>query len=89
LNIRSIVDMLHTGAAWAQDLPPVVKALGGPALAAAVKITETVTSIATNVLDRVEEGKIVASSDEAAEIKTIIVKLAAINDALASEIAKS
>lgn len=72
-----------------QAIAPIAKALGGPAVANFADLAATGAAIGRNVLTRVEEGEAVMTEHDQAKAKTIIDRLAAINDDLAKEIAES
>lgn len=89
MDLRAALDILHKGTAIADNISPLLSAFGVPQAANVIKIVETLTKLAETVLLRIEEGRIVATSTQKAELEAIIANLQARNDALAKVIAGS
>jgi hypothetical protein len=89
MNIRTVIDLLHSGAQFAHDMVPASIVSAVPFVSEAITIVDAITTVATNVMDRIDDGTVVATSQEVDELKDIIAKLAPINDALAAQIAAS
>jgi hypothetical protein len=90
MNVQILIKGLELGLTAIEQL----KAASDPdndhsTLGDAVKLTGALASIGANVLNRVEEGKTVASSREVSVIQAINRELGLANDALAKAIAAS
>lgn len=77
-----ILGYLKKGLDVVQNLAEVAKELDLPVIGDVAAIASTVTNVAENVLKRVDEGKVVMSSDDQQAVKQIITDLQAENDAL-------
>lgn len=89
MNVSDIIAALDRGAQTAEMLSPIAQALGGSTAGSIVGIIASLAATAANVLERIEEGKVVASSNEQAELKAYIERLGRVNDSLAATIANS
>lgn len=89
MDLKAALDTLNKGLEFADDLAPLLSAFGVPQVATLVKISGALGDFAAVVLERIEEGTIVATSTQAGELATIIANLQAKNDALAARIAAS
>ena len=94
MSLNSLLATLAKGVDFVENILPVVRAVPGignvvsiveTALNAAGAISETVQ----NVQQRIEEGKVVAASDDQAQLKDMIARIQAANDELAAYIAAS
>lgn len=88
MDINQLSGALRNGLAVVQALAPLA-ALGGPTAAGAASIAATLADIGQNLLDKVEDGSIVATSDDAATVKGLLAEIRAENDQLAQRIAAS
>lgn len=88
MDINQLSGALRSGLAAVQALAPLA-ALGGPIPAAAASIAATLADIGQNLLDKVEDGSIVATSADAARVKGLLAEIRAENDQLAQRIAAS
>lgn len=86
MNIASTINAMQQGLTTVQAFAPFL-ALGGPAAAGVGKIAESVAEIGQAVLENIEAGLIVATSDDADAIKAILADVQAENDRLAARIA--
>jgi hypothetical protein len=86
MNIASTINAMQQGLTAVQAFTPFL-ALGGPAAAGVGKIAESVAEIGQAVLENIEAGLIVATSDDADAIKAILGDVQAENDRLAARIA--
>lgn len=85
MDFTQISNALRQGLATVQALAPLA-ALGGPTVAGAVSIAATLAEIGQNVLEKIEDGQIVATSQDKDQIKAILAEIQAQNDALAARI---
>lgn len=92
--IMDIISRLRAGVELVKVFKPIAEDLGildkDSAIVGKVgSVISTVSEIAQNVVTRIEEGKIVATTREADTIKKLVEELAADNDALAKQIEDS
>ena len=85
MSLKNIVDQLERGLDTAHSLAATLSAVGVPYAGLARSLLE----IAQNVKDRVEEGAIVATSEDRIAVSSILSRLQAENDRLNAEIEKS
>jgi hypothetical protein len=87
-NLGSLLSGLQSGLAVVEQLSATATALGAPTglVTTVAKIGGALLETAQNVKQRVDEGKIVASSTDQAQLKTILETLQAKNDELAAYI---
>lgn len=84
--LTKALEAARTGLALLEQLRPVVEAVGGPLAGRAIGVAALVSEILRNIQQRVDEGKIVLSSSDEAEIKRITAQIAVENDTLAAYI---
>lgn len=94
MNFKDILGALEKGAAFAEELMPMIKMIPGVGNAASlvetvVKATGAVREIAQNVQERVAEGAIMASETDQGKLKEIIERLDRQNDELHEYIVNS
>jgi hypothetical protein len=91
MDVSNLLRIIKNGVEFAEQLAPVISMIpgAGPLLNTAVKAAGAVTEIAQNLQDRVNEGAIVMSSQDATELDGLIARLADINDDLAARIDES
>jgi hypothetical protein len=82
MDIKQIIAVVEKGVAFAQEFMPLATAIGGPAVATAVKVIETVNEVITHAQTRIAESGVVLASTDEAQIKGFIAALAAENDKL-------
>lgn len=85
MDLKTILQNLQKGIDTAQSIAGPLAAIGVPGAGLAKALLE----VAENVKARIDEGAVVATSDDAAEVKLIIERLQTINDQLAAEIEES
>lgn len=82
-SLHSLLPTLQKGVEFVENLLPVATSLGAPAIVATVaKAAAAVLETAESLSDRIEEGKVVATSQDQVELKTILGRLQAKNDEL-------
>ncbi len=86
MDIKATINAMQQGLTTVQAFAPFL-ALGGPAAAGVGKIAESVATVGQAVLENIEAGLIVATSDDEAAIKAILADVQAENDKLAARIA--
>lgn len=89
-SLSSVLPTLQKGLDLLDDLLPMAEQIGGtiPGVVGQVtKIGAALTETVQNIFDRVEEGKVVASSDDQEQLKGILEGIRAKNDQLRSYIA--
>jgi hypothetical protein len=74
-----LMKILRDGLALVNNAAEVADELDLPIVGDIAKIAATVTSVAENILARVDEGKVVMSSDDQDEVKGILEALHAKN----------
>lgn len=90
LNIAETLKGLQGALDAVKKLAPAASVLGVPAAVVAVaEIASAAVTVATNVVDRIEDGKVVVSNTDAAAVRSILADLQAENDKLAAVIARS
>lgn len=90
INFDTLITGLNGALDLASHLAPLAEALGLPAEVSKVAdAVSAATAVASNVVARIEEGKIVAANGDAANVRAILADLQAANDALAAKIAGS
>ena len=85
---QTLPSQLRHGLSLVDKLLPMAGVLGPQAVAIA-KVVEGLTGVTEAILDRAEEGAIVLSSDDQAEIRAINDRLQILNDGIAQRIAQS
>lgn len=87
-SFKGLLDGLKRGLETVETLLPIATALGAPTglVETVIKIGGAVFETGQNIAERVEEGKIVASSEDQAELKSILARIQAKNDELAAYI---
>ncbi len=85
IAIADIIATLTAGKNIIHSLEPIANSLGVPKQV--TDLINTVTEIGVNVLDRIDEGKVVATSHDQEQVQAINEELAVINDRLANRIA--
>lgn len=90
-NFASVIAALEKGVQFAEEITPTLAALTpyGAIAETAVKAIGAVTETVQNVQARVEEGTIVAHSNDQAQIKALAQRLHDVNDQLAQQIDNS
>jgi hypothetical protein len=89
MDLKGFLPSLRGALKLVEDLAPIVKAVGGPAIANLADLAATAAAIGRNVMTRADEAKVVIGEADQKEAKAIIDKLAAVNDELAAKIAES
>ena len=94
MSLNNLLATLAKGVDFVENILPVVRAV--PGIGNVVSIVETALNAAgalsetvQNVQQRIEEGKVVAASDDQAQLKDMIARIQAANDELAAYIAAS
>lgn len=87
-NFSGLLDGLKRGLETVETLLPIATALGAPTglVTSVIGIASAVLETGQNVAVRIEEGKVVASSDDQAELKSILSRIQSKNDELAAYI---
>lgn len=87
-SFSGLLDGLKRGLETVETLLPIATALGAPTglITSVVGIAGAVLETGQNVATRIEEGQVVASSDDQAELKSILSRIQAKNDELAAYI---
>lgn len=89
-DVSEVLKGLQAALDTVQKLGPVAQALGMPAEVVAIaNVASAAVSVASNIVDRIEEGKVVASNTDAAAVRAILADLQTENDKLAAAIAAS
>lgn len=88
MDISKIAAALKKGLETMEALAPLA-VLGGPAAAGIGSIAATLADIGQNVLDKIEDGAVVASSDDKEQVKALLAQIQAENDTLAARIRSS
>lgn len=88
MDIQKLLDTIEKGVQFVEKLTPVLSEIpgAGPIVATAVQAASAVTEVVTNIVDRVDEGKIVMGTDDQEVLKGYISRLQAVNDQLANYI---
>jgi hypothetical protein len=88
VDTTRIMQTIRKGVEFAESLMPALSLIpgAGPILATAISAAGAVTEVVTNIKERVDEGKIVLESKDAAEIKGYVDRLETVNDQLAAYI---
>lgn len=89
MDLKKALDTINKGLAFADDLSPLLSAFGVPQAKNIIGIVEAVAALAANVMERINEGQIVATSTQKAELEAILASIQAKNDALAKVILAS
>lgn len=89
MEINKIINALNKGVETIADIAEFADQLNIPAIDNIAKIVVGLSNVANNVIDRIEEGVLVASTDDLAAIKAIITDLATENDKLIQKIKDS
>ena len=87
MDAKQIIAGLQSGLKSVEMLAPLLGV--NPAIGSVLSVASALTGVASNVLDRIEEGKIVAESNDIDTIRKMVGELAAINDMLSKKIAES
>lgn len=88
MDIGKLTGALQSGLALVKELAPLA-ALGGPGVAGVASIAATLAEIGENILDKANDGAIVATSDDKARVQALLAQIQAENDALAARVADS
>lgn len=86
MNVREILEFLDKVTDAASE---VSGGLPIPILDSVVKIADTAVEIAENILDRVEDGRLVLGEADQEKLDAAIARLSAINDELNAQIVAS
>ena len=89
MDVRALIDGLQSGLDTVEKLLPLAGELGGQVGGSVSVIGMAVTQVADNLLQRIEDGIVVAESDDVETIRSIRGDIAAKNDELAKAIASS
>lgn len=89
MNISQVLAALNRGAEMIERLTPLATALGGSTAATVSGVIVSTAAVASNVLERIKEGNMVASSHDQEELKAMVARLGNMNDALNAAIEKS
>lgn len=91
MDFTKIISALETGVQFVEEFAPTVAALTpyGGLVDTATKAIEAVTETVENVQARVEEGAIVASSNDQAQVRDLAQRLHDANDVIAKQIDES
>lgn len=79
---------LRKGLETIKALAPLA-AFGGPAVAGLAKIADSLATIGANVLEKIEDGTVVATSQDKAEVQKLLAEIQDENDALAQRVIDS
>jgi hypothetical protein len=90
-DFSKILPALEKGVQFVEQIAPTLAELTpyGAVAETAVKAIEAVTETVQNVQQRVEEGSIVAHSNDQAQVRGLAERLHAVNDGLAKQIDES
>jgi hypothetical protein len=87
MDVVKATEGLQAALDTAQKLAPVAVALGMPEQVADIaNVANAAVSVASNLAERINEGRIVASSGDADKVRAILAGLQAENDKLAAAI---
>lgn len=89
MDLKGFLPSLRGALKLVEDLRPLAKMAGIPALTNLADLAATAAAIGRNVMTRADEAKVVMGEADQKEAKAIIDKLAAENDSLAAAIAES
>jgi len=83
-DVTEVLKGLQAALDTAKNLAPVAQALGMPAEVAVIaNVASAAADVANNIAQRIEDGRIVASNEDAAAVRSILADLQAENDNLA------
>lgn len=85
MDLKTILQNLQKGIDTAQSIAGPLAAIGVPGAG----LAKALLDVAENVKLRIDEGAVVATTDDEESVKAIIERLQAINDDLAAEIDRS
>lgn len=85
MNVTQGITALQHGLATIKALAPLAAVIPGAGNIAA--IVATLSEVGGNILDKIADGSVVASSTDADTIKALLSEIQAENDALAATIA--
>lgn len=89
-NLSDILEGLQGALTTAQKLAPVAEAFGLPVQVTAIaSMAKAAVDVAQNVVERIEDGRIVASNEDAGRARALLSDLQDANDALAAKISAS
>ena len=85
MNVTQGITALQSGLATLKALAPLGALIPGGAGVAA--IAATLAEVGANLLDKIQDGSVVASSTDAETVKALLEEIQGENDALAQRIA--
>lgn len=90
MNISGILGGLQAALGTVKKFAPVAEAFGLPAVVSTVaEVASAAIEVAENAIERINDGRVVASNEDAAQVRSILAELQAENDKLAAKIAAS
>ena len=81
-NVAGIIDGAQKVLGAVEDLAPIAKQLGGPEVANVATIAIAATAVLQNVLQRVEDGAVVMTTQDRAKVDAMLEELQRANDLL-------
>lgn len=84
-----ILNALRKGVDFVETIAPIATVIGGPIVGMVIGAISAVSDIAENANKLANEGKVVFSGGETAEIQAILGRIAKANDALNKAIENS
>lgn len=90
-DLSKVLAALESGVKFAEQIAPTIAELTpyGAVASTAVNAIGAVADTVSNIAERVNEGKIVATSNDQAQIRDFAQRLHDVNDGLADLVAKS
>jgi predicted LPLAT superfamily acyltransferase len=88
LNLKNIIAGIQSAVTMAETLVPEIAALTpyGALATTVIKAVSAATEMAGNLQTRIDEGSIVASSTDQAQVRELAQKLHDLNDGLAKQV---
>lgn len=85
MNFTQIQAILQQGLATLRALAPLAQ-LGGPVVANVAAYAASLAEIGQNIMDKIADGTVVATSDDEATIKALIADIQTENDGMDARI---
>lgn len=85
MDIRSLSETLKAGLATVQALAPLA-ALGGPGAVGVASIVSGLAKVGEQIMEKIEDGTVVATSDDKAEVQGLLAQIQSENDQLARRV---
>lgn len=89
VDLGSVASGLYRVLGGIKTIMPLAKAIGGDTLTKIIGLVDSTIDVASNIKERVEDGTVVAGSNDLSEINDILSELQSENDKLAAYIAQS